>query len=136
MKTIILTNTIFLLWCLPLAAWAQVLSLSGYITNSVNGEALENVSVFESNSRIGTISNKNGFYRLILNDQDVDLKISSEGFVAYMKHIDLSSDTTLIVKLEPLADEKAREKSIDDVRADANKKQEKKKVTRRDLKLF
>ena len=136
MKTVILTNTLFLLWCLPFAGWAQVLSISGYITNSVNGEALENVSVFESNSRIGTISNKNGFYRLILNDQDVDLKISSDGFVAYMKHIDLSTDTTLIVKLEPLAGEKVGEKSNDDVRADANKKQERKKVNRRGLKLF
>ena len=67
MKTLIITNTILFLSLLPGMAWAQFVAVSGYIKDSSNGKALENVSIFDSNSKIGTITNQNGFYRLILN---------------------------------------------------------------------
>lgn len=81
--------------------WAQFITISGYVNNSSNGKALENVSVFEKNSGIGTISNQNGFYRLVLMKKDVDLRITNDGYKSYSSAMELHSDTTLLVKLEP-----------------------------------
>ncbi len=109
MKTIILTNTLFLLWLLPGMTWGQFLTISGYVNDSSNGKALENVSIFEKNSGIGTISNQNGFYRLVLIKKDVDLSITNEGFKTFTSKMRLNADTTLVVKLEPRLNKKAQE---------------------------
>lgn len=109
MKTLILTNTLFLLWLLPGMTWGQFLTISGYINDSSNGKALENVSIFERNSGIGTISNQNGFYRLVLIKKDVDLSITNEGFKTFTSKMRLSADTTLVVKLEPRLNKNPRE---------------------------
>lgn len=134
MKTVILTNVIFILWVLPNLSWAQVVTISGYINNSINGEAMENVSVLEANSGIGTISNQNGFYRLVLKGTDINLKITNEGFKDFSQQLALSSDTTLVVKLEPRADNKRRQKKAEEIRAEV--KPEKKSVIRRSWRLF
>ncbi|MFV0591083.1 MAG: carboxypeptidase-like regulatory domain-containing protein [Draconibacterium sp.] len=135
MKTVILTNLIFLLCLLPGLSWAQVLTISGYINNSINGEAIENVSIFESNSGIGTISNQNGFYRLVLKGNKVHLKITNAGFKDFTKQLALNSDTTLVVKLEPKAiDDKRRPKKAEEIHAEV--KPEKESAIRRSLRLF
>ena len=64
MKTILTTSISLLLYLLPAVSWAQFVTVSGYINDNSNGKALENVSIFEANSGIGTITNQNGFYRL------------------------------------------------------------------------
>jgi len=102
MKTLLLTNTFLLLWLLPGMTWGQFVTITGYVNDSSNGKALENVSIFESNSGIGTISNRNGFYRLVLNNSLVKLKIANEGFKDVSREMKLVSDTTLVVKMEPL----------------------------------
>lgn len=134
MKTVILTNFIFILWILPNLSWAQVVTISGYINNSINGEAMENVSVLEANSGTGTISNQNGFYRLVLKGTDVNLKITNDGFKDFTKQLALSSDTTLVVKLEPKADNKRKQKKLEEIRAEV--KPEKKSMIRRGWRLF
>jgi len=134
MKTVILTNLIFILWFLPTLSWAQVVTISGYINNSANGEAMENVSILEANSGIGTISNQNGFYRLVLKGSDINLKITNEGFKDFTKQLALSSDTTMVVKLEPKADNKRKQKKEGEIRAEA--KPEKKSTIQRSWRLF
>lgn len=101
MKTLLITNTFILLWILPGMSWAQFVTIAGYINDSTTGKAIENVSIFEKNSRIGTISNQNGFYRLVLSNANIDLRISNDGFKVFSSQMQLSSDTTLVVKLEP-----------------------------------
>lgn len=134
MKTVILTNVIFILWLFPNLSGAQVVTVSGYVNNSTNGEAIENVSILESNSGIGTISNKNGFYRLVLHGSDIQLKITTDGFKDFTQQLALSSDTTLVVKLEPKTDDKRRQKKTEEIRAEV--KPEKKITDRKTWNLF
>ena len=101
MKTFIITNTFFLLYLLPVTSWAQFFTISGYINDSSNGKALENVSIFDSNSGIGTITNHDGFYKLMLNDKQVKLKITNTGFKPVVKEMEIVSDTTFVINLEP-----------------------------------
>ena len=101
MRTLLITNTFFLLYLIPTMSWAQFVTISGYINDSSNGKALENVSIFEANSGIGTITNKNGFYRLVLNDSQVNLKITNEGFKPIVKELEIATDTTFVLNLEP-----------------------------------
>ncbi len=101
MKTILTTSISLLLYLLPAVSWAQFVTVSGYINDNSNGKALENVSIFEANSGIGTITNQNGFYRLVLNDSKVNLKITSNGFKPLVKEMEIVSDTTFVLNLEP-----------------------------------
>jgi CarboxypepD_reg-like domain len=134
MKTIILTNTLILLFIVPNISWAQVVTITGYINDSLNGAAIENVSVFESNTEIGTISNPNGFYKLRLRGKDLNLQITSDGYQDYNRKLELTSDTTIFVKLIPLTDDKHNVKD-EEVQAGI-KPAEKKAVQRKGLKLF
>ena len=88
--------------------WGQFMTITGYVNDSSNGKALENVSIFEKNSGIGTISNQNGFYRLVLLKKDIDLRVTNDGFKAFASQMQLNSDTTLVVKLEPHLNKKAQ----------------------------
>ncbi len=117
MKTVLITNIIFLLTLLPGMSMAQFVAISGYI-NDNKGKALENVSVLESKSGIGTITNKNGFYRLVLHGTRADLKISYDGFRDYSKEFPLSADTTLLVKLEPVIIDQKIQKKDSELQAD------------------
>jgi len=98
---------------MPGITWAQFVTISGYVNNSSNGKAIENVSVFEKNSGIGTISNQNGFYRLVLVKKDIDLRITNDGYKAFSSVMELNSDTTLVVKLEPRLNDKEQNKPDD-----------------------
>lgn len=119
MRKFIITNTFFLLYLFPLMGWAQLLTISGYINDSSSGDALENVSIFETNSCIGTITNEHGFYRLVLSDTLVNLKISNGGFKPIVKELNLQSDTTLFVRLEPGFDTGKRQKKLQQLHAEA-----------------
>lgn len=131
MKTILITHFILLLLVIPNFSWAQLVSVSGYVNDS-NGKALKNVSIFEANSGIGTITNENGFYKLTLDKGAMNLKISDNGFQPLQKQLELSSDTTFVVKLQPLTHSKKQRKH-NDLHADVVRE---KKTTRRGFKLF
>ena len=106
MKTFIITNTFFVLYLFPVISWAQLVTVSGYINDNSSGKALENVSIFEANSGIGTITNQNGFYSLVLSENLVNLKITNEGFKPILKELKVASDTTLVLNLEPMLHDK------------------------------
>ena len=117
MKTFLITNTIFILCLLPGVSWAQFFTIAGYIHDS-NGKALENVNIFEANSGIGTITNQNGFYRLILHNKKADLKITYDGFNEFSKVLEIGTDTTLTVKLMPSLNDRKNTKKELELRAD------------------
>jgi len=81
---------------------SQTIAISGYVLNKNTGAIVKNVSVFESVEGIGTISNKNGFYKLLLNPGEKDFKISDSGYETFIGKFDLKKDTTLMVQLKPI----------------------------------
>ena len=131
MKTILITHFIILLFVIPNFGWAQLISVSGYVNDS-SGKALKNVSIFEANSGIGTITNQNGFYKLTLDKGELNLKISDNGYQPLQKQLELKGDTTLMVKLQPAMASKKHKK---DNELHAGVETEK-KSTRRGFKLF
>jgi hypothetical protein len=64
MKKKILSALCFLV--LTSGLYSQTHTISGYITDGKTNETMINNSVYESNSRKGTVSNTYGFYSLTL----------------------------------------------------------------------
>ena len=102
MKTIIniLLFGIFIL--MPNAGNAQMISVSGVVKDYVSDNAIENASIYEAFSGIGTISNSNGYYHLLLKPGNQQLKISSPGFEKYSQEFYLTGDTLISVQLIPI----------------------------------
>ncbi|NBR57052.1 MAG: carboxypeptidase regulatory-like domain-containing protein [Chitinophagia bacterium] len=66
-KTSILFSFIFTLFCL--SAIAQKQSIKGWVTDN-KGNALEGVTVKNSNTKAATTSNKNGTFSITANSND------------------------------------------------------------------
>ncbi|MEN8116070.1 MAG: carboxypeptidase-like regulatory domain-containing protein [Bacteroidota bacterium] len=122
MKTIFLTHITFLLILLPGIGKSQLVTITGYVKHSIKDNALENVSIFESNSGIGTITNQNGFYKLVLKKGNSILSFTDDGFKEHIEQLELQSDTTLIIKLEPQKNGKDRPKKDVEIHAGAKTK--------------
>jgi hypothetical protein len=90
-----------LLSMVPFAGIGQLVSVSGYVKNGFSGTVLENATVYESISGIGTISNKDGYYRLLLQKGEQNLKISSAGMQPFIVRFTLQSDTIISPDLLP-----------------------------------
>lgn len=117
MKTILTSHFICLLLLIPGVGWTQVVTVSGYVNNGITGKAMENVNIFESSSGIGTITNQNGFYKLALNNETIQLKIDSDGFKPFNEQITLKSDTILVVNLQPVKNDKKKSRKTDELQA-------------------
>jgi hypothetical protein len=100
MKTIFYVFSLLLLFIIPNISNAQFYSVSGYIKDSVTERGIVNVSDFEDISGIGTISNDNGYYRLILNPGQTKLIISKPGFKSFSTTFELKKDTVISANLD------------------------------------
>ncbi len=76
-------------------------TVSGFIEDSESGERLIGASVYDSVSRIGTISNNYGYFSLTIPEGEKTLKSSYVGYSAFCSKLVLKSDTSIIIKLEP-----------------------------------
>ncbi|HKL31490.1 MAG TPA: carboxypeptidase-like regulatory domain-containing protein [Tangfeifania sp.] len=101
MKTILNIFILFTVFIVPEYGQAQLLSVSGYVKNFVSDKVLENVSVYENESGIGTISNSDGYYKLLLKPGTRNLKLSSHGFEDFPMKFELKGDTIITVRLKP-----------------------------------
>ena len=99
MKTIFYFFLLIFLFLIPNFSKAQFYSVSGYITNSVTERGIENASVFENISGTGTISNNNGYYRLLLNPGKTKLIISRPGYETFSTTFELKKDTVISADL-------------------------------------
>ncbi|GAB4290043.1 MAG: TonB-dependent receptor [Marinilabiliales bacterium] len=81
--------------------FAQKYTISGYISDGETGEKLINANVYDANTMLGTVTNNYGFFSLTLPKGHVIFTVSYMGFQTYTKEIDLSSDITLSIELEP-----------------------------------
>jgi hypothetical protein len=103
MKAQVILFPLLIFLFVPIAGMAQMVSVSGYVKNQSTGDVKKNVTIFESNSGIGTISNNEGYYRLLLNPGKLKLEFSSPGFRSMTSAFVMKADTTISVELVPLA---------------------------------
>ncbi len=74
-------------------------TISGYIQDGESGEELISANLFESKSKVGTVSNLYGFYSMTLPKDSVYLTFSYIGYQPQTVGIYLDKDVTLNIKL-------------------------------------
>lgn len=110
MKTFLTFKALFICFLFPLIGNGQLVTVTGNISNQTTGEFLGSVNIYESNSVIGTISNIDGFFSLMLKSGNAEFLITHEGFKDFSKKLVLIKDTTITVGLIPVDDLKTKEK--------------------------
>jgi hypothetical protein len=98
---------------LPVFGNDQLVLVTGNIINEKTGIAIENVSILESYSGIGTITNMNGYFSLMLNKGKAEIIISHSGFKDFSQKMVLKADTSLTVSLVPLNNLKSKSKDTE-----------------------
>lgn len=91
---------LLLTFLMPLAVWAQQVTISGYVTEKKSGERLIGATVFIPEKNIGTATNAFGFYSITMQADDIKLKASYIGYATFSKEISLKQNTTLNIELE------------------------------------
>jgi len=79
---------------------AQNYTISGHITDEISGETMINASVYEFNSRKGTVTNSYGFYSLTIPKGQSNLQFSYVGFLTQNKNFNLTKDTVINIRLK------------------------------------
>ena len=85
------------LFCSP--GFSQSYTISGYVTDETDGEALIGVNVFDKTTLKGAVTNFYGFYSLTLPTDTVQIVISYIGYNAISEKIILNKDTDYSAKL-------------------------------------
>ncbi len=86
--------------------WAQVV-VHGLVEDAINGKAIDQASIWLRGTRQGTRTDANGFFRLVINNQERMLVISHLGYLDQVIEIGDGMQDTLRVKLEPAISELA-----------------------------
>ncbi|MDA3930781.1 MAG: TonB-dependent receptor [Prolixibacteraceae bacterium] len=87
--------------CLSVMSLAQQ-TLSGYVNDVTNGEALINATVYDSSSKQGVLTNDYGFFSLSLPEKDsIDLLVTYVGYSSKSLSLFLMSDSSLVFRLTP-----------------------------------
>lgn len=97
---------------LPLLGNSQLYTINGIVTESENGKAIESVNVFEPNSKIGTISNTDGMFKLELNKGELNLEISNDGFKSISQNFILKSDTTIFIAMIAETQNRSKQRKV------------------------
>lgn len=97
---------LYLLICLFIyhSIHAQNYTISGYITDEKSGETQINASVYDFNSRKGTVSNVYGFYSLTIPAGDVSLQYSYVGYHPQSFSFKLKRDTIIHIRFKEATD--------------------------------
>ena len=101
MKTIFISQIFLWILFFPFSGKTQHFTFSGKVYDRETGKALKDVSIFEANSKIGTITDSNGFFKLVLTEGALKIEISDDGFKDFSEHVVLQTDTTVVVSLDP-----------------------------------
>ncbi len=76
-------------------------TVSGYLKDASNGEALIGATIRITGESIGTVTNVYGFYSITLNKGNYVLDFRYVGYVAYTQSVELSSNARLDIELKP-----------------------------------
>ncbi len=79
-------------------------TVSGYVYDGTSRETLVGVNVYESNLRLGSVSNTYGFYSITLPVDTVELIWSFVGYAPAMQKLKLTGNLRLDVELDPSID--------------------------------
>lgn len=77
----------------------KIISISGFIRDSVSAENLYHATIYESNSKRGTISNAYGFYSLSVPAGKTQLRVSFVGYEEQILSFNAQTDTTVNFQL-------------------------------------
>ncbi|HRG01603.1 MAG TPA: TonB-dependent receptor [Bacteroidia bacterium] len=108
-------------------------TISGYVKDAKNGEALIGVTVYKKNSQVGTSTNEYGFYSLTLPKGQDTVVFSFVGYKTLSKPIDLSSNQTINFEMAEEGKE-LEEVVISSEREDKNIKSMEMSVAKLDIK--
>ena len=81
----------------------QKFTLSGYIKDASDGEALTGATVYAKELKKGTAANTYGFYSLTLEKGIYTLIISYVGYETYTATVDFTKNQTRNIELKPIA---------------------------------
>lgn len=91
---------LFVIGCLiPFFVEAQKITLSGYVANAKNGESLVGATVWDSNAKVGTISNNSGFFQIKLPVGRHEFVVRFVGYEPQKLALNLQHDTIVFVRL-------------------------------------
>jgi hypothetical protein len=83
----------------PLISFSQKFTLSGYVKDGANGEALIGATVYIKSISNGAVTNEYGFYSITLDAGQYQVNYSYVGFIAQDKTIDLTANVRQDVEL-------------------------------------
>lgn len=78
---------------------AQNVTISGHITDAKSGETLIGASIYDANSKKGSLSNTYGFYSLTIPKGRVNLSYFFTGYTLNHQSFDLTRDTMINVRI-------------------------------------
>ena len=91
---------LFLLFLFTSTITAQKVTLSGYLKDDTNGEALIGATVYVVELKQGVVSNSYGFYSLTIPKGEYTFNVSYIGFETLTQTINASESQTLSVRLK------------------------------------
>lgn len=94
------TNMLLLLLFLGVVVQAQNITLSGYLRDASNGEALIGATVYVEELKQGTASNSYGFYSLTIPEGTYTLQVSFIGYQTIKQKIDAKESQNISLSLE------------------------------------
>jgi len=96
LKNLALLISINLFW---IFSFSQKASISGYVTDASNGEALIGCKVYLPSIKNGVLTNNYGFYSVSLPIGKYTIEYKFSSYVSVMKEINLTKDTSLNVEI-------------------------------------
>ena len=79
---------------------AQQFTISGYLSSKKSGEKLIGASVFDEQSKLGTVSNTYGFFSLTIPKGSVNLRFSYVGYESKLFVFECAKDTAINIEME------------------------------------
>lgn len=110
---------IALLFCPILSVAQQKFTLSGYVKDAANGEALIGVTVLVQGQNMGTTTNAYGFYSITLPVETYTIQFSYVGFLTQTLPLTLDKNVTQNIELMGKSTQ-MEEVVVSGVRIDAN----------------
>ncbi len=104
LTTILISILLFLSFYGSAGELKDHFTISGYISDSTNGESLPGATVIVTGFNKGTVANSYGFYSLTLPSGKYTLRYSYIGYAAHSLSIDLHNDTIINTELKPSAE--------------------------------
>lgn len=119
MKTFFSSYITLVFMVLSVVVQAQLVAVTGTVTSAKNGKAMKNVNIFDTLSNIGTITNDDGFFKLLLRQGKIDLSVTNGGFENIKQGFALKNDTVILVAMQPILSRKDKQKQDTEIQAAA-----------------